>query len=117
MHAFGGVSLGLCYVSGIVLLIAAGKGEKLKIYLAPVGRMALTNYLSHSIICFLLFYSFGLGLFGKVEVWQGIILTIVIFCLQIMFSGWWLKHFQYGPFEWLWRSLTYWKVQPFRRMQ
>ncbi len=117
MHAFGGVSLGLCYVSGIVLLIAAGKGEKLKIYLAPVGRMALTNYLSHSIICFFLFYSFGLGLFGKVEVWQGIILTIGIFFLQIIFSGWWLKHFQYGPFEWLWRSLTYWKVQPFRRMQ
>jgi uncharacterized protein len=117
MHAFSGVSLALCYVSGIVILFASGKAERLKMYLAPVGKMALTNYLSHSIICIFLFYSFGLGLFGKVEVWKGIILTIVIFSLQIIFSRWWLRHFYFGPFEWLWRTLTYLKVQPFRRMQ
>jgi uncharacterized protein len=51
---------------------------------------------------------------GKVEIWQGILLAFVIFALQIPFSKWWLSRFKYGPFEWLWRSLTYWKWQPFK---
>ncbi|MBA7557393.1 hypothetical protein ES705_50148 [subsurface metagenome] len=115
MHTFGGVSFGLCYVSVIVLLFATRKSVGFKGLLAPVGRMALTNYLLHSIICAFLFHSYGFGLFGKVQVWQGIVLTIVIFSAQILFSRWWLNHFQFGPLEWLWRCLTYLKFQPFRR--
>ena len=115
MHTFGGVSFGLCYVSAIVLLVAKGKSALFNGLLAPVGRMALTNYLLQSIICVFLFHSYGFGLFGKIEVWQGIVLTIVIFSVQILFSRWWLKHFQFGPFEWLWRCLTYLKFQPLLR--
>ena len=115
MHTFGGVSFGLCYVSTIVLLFANRKSARLKWLLAPIGRMALTNYLLHSIICAFLFHSYGFGLFGKVEVWQGIVLTFVIFSVQILFSRWWLNHFQFGPFEWLWRCLTYLKFQPLWR--
>ena len=114
MHTFGGISLGLCYISGIVILFIKGRSGWLAANLAPVGRMALTNYLMQSIICAVLFHSYGFGLYGKVEVWQGIILTFVIFALQIPFSRWWLNRFQFGPFEWLWRSLTYWRFQPMR---
>ena len=116
MHTFGGVSLGLCYVSGIVILFINGKARLLADYFAPIGRMALTNYLLQSIICAFLFHSYGLGLYGQIEVWQGIVLTLIIFVLQVIFSRWWLNHFQFGPFEWIWRSLTYFKLQPMRKL-
>jgi uncharacterized protein len=114
MHTFGGFSLGLCYVSGIVILFINGKAKMLNDFFAPIGRMALTNYLMQSTICVLLFHSYGLGLYGKVDVWQGIALTMLIFSLQVMFSRLWLKYFKFGPLEWLWRSLTYLKIQPMR---
>jgi uncharacterized protein len=110
MHTLGGISLGLCYVSGITILFIKGRSGWMVRNLSPVGRMALTNYLSHSLITALLFHSYGLGLYGKVEVWQGILLAVVIFSLQILLSRWWLSRYRFGPLEWLWRSLTYWKV-------
>ncbi len=115
MHTFGGLSLGLCYISGIVILFIKGRSGWLTRNLAPVGRMALTNYLMQSIICALLFHSYGFGLYGELEIWHGIVLTFVIFALQIVFSRWWLNRFQFGLFEWLWRSLTYMRVQPLRK--
>lgn len=114
-HTVGGFFLCLAYVSSIVLLSAKGKCTVFSKLVSPVGRMALTNYLMHSIIGVILFLPFGFGLFGKIEIWQGIIITILIYLLQIPFSIFWLKHFNYGPFEWLWRTLTYWKIQPFRK--
>jgi uncharacterized protein len=114
-HTVSGIMLGMAYVSAIVLLTAKGSLGKLLRLIAPVGRMALTNYLLHSIICTTLFLPYGFGLFGEIEIWQGILLTFMIFSLQIPFSIFWLKHFNYGPFEWLWRSLTYWKIQPLRK--
>jgi len=63
----------------------------------------------------MIFYGYGLGLFGKVGLAAGIGLTIVIYLLQIPISHWWMKRFKYGPAEWLWRSLTYLKPQPIRR--
>jgi uncharacterized protein len=114
MHTFGGISLGLCYISGIIILFIRGRSGWLVRNLVPVGRMALTNYLMQSVICALLFHSYGFGFYGKVEVWQGIILTVMIFATQILFSRWWLGRFQFGPFEWLWRSLTYRRLQPMR---
>jgi uncharacterized protein len=109
----GGLSFCLLYVSTIIILTSRNSFSKFGQMLPAVGRMALTNYLLHSIICAFLFHPYGFGLFGKIEIWHGIILTIVIYGLQIPFSNWWLKHFNFGPFEWLWRSLTYLKLQPF----
>jgi uncharacterized protein len=113
-HTLGGVFLGLCYVSAIVLLHTRGKADGLMKLIAPVGRMALTNYLLHSMIAVMLFHSIGFGLFGKIELWHGILISFLIYALQIPFSIIWLKHFRFGPFEWLWRSLTYLKLQPFK---
>ncbi|MFO8236034.1 MAG: DUF418 domain-containing protein [Bacteroidales bacterium] len=114
MHTFGGIAFGLSIISAMAILFAKGKSGWLSFLLAPVGRMALTNYLLQSIISAFLFYSHGLRLIGKVEAWQGIVLVIIIFSAQIVFSKWWLKRFRFGPFEWLWRSLTYGKIQPMK---
>jgi uncharacterized protein len=112
----GAPLLMLAYVSALCLLaLSPGWGKRLRV-LAPVGQMALTNYLMQSIICTLIFYGYGLGLFGKVGHAAGIALAIAIYLLQIPFSHWWMKRFYYGPAEWLWRSLTYLKPQPFRRI-
>lgn len=84
--------------------------------LAAVGRMAFTNYIMHTIICTTLFYGHGFGLFGKVErVWQFAI-VLAIWTLQLIVSPIWLRHFLFGPLEWLWRCLTYLQWEPFRRV-
>jgi uncharacterized protein len=115
MHTVGGIAFGAFYVSSIILLYARGKALSLINWLAPVGRMALTNYLMHSLITAILFMGWGFGLFGKIAIWQGIVMTIAIFAVQIPLSKWWLSHFRFGPMEWLWRCLTYGKIQPMRK--
>ena len=114
-HAIGGIFLGLFYVSAIILLVAKNKIHWFVKALAPVGQMALSNYLLQSIIATFIFYGYGLGLMGQISALQGITLSLVIFFLQVPISHVWLQYFQYGPFEWIWRSLTYRKLQPFRR--
>ena len=77
--------------------------------------MAFSNYIMHTVICTTLFYGHGFGLFGKVErVWQFAI-VLVIWTFQLIVSPVWLRYFLFGPLEWLWRSLTYWQREPFRR--
>jgi uncharacterized protein len=83
--------------------------------LAAVGRMAFSNYILHTLICTTIFYGFGFGLFGKVARTGQIELVLAIWILQLMLSPVWLSKFQYGPLEWLWRSLTYGKRQPLFR--
>lgn len=114
-QGIGAPMLCLAYVSAFALLAGTPTWGKRLSVLAPVGQMALTNYLTQSIVCTLIFYGYGLGLFGKMGTALGIGLTIVIYLLQIPISHWWMKRFKYGPAEWLWRSLTYLKLQPMRR--
>ncbi|MFZ5881912.1 MAG: DUF418 domain-containing protein [Chloroflexota bacterium] len=113
--AVGAPMLCLAYISILALLAGTPAWGKRLGILAPVGQMALTNYLTQSIVCTLIFYGYGLGLFGKIGLAAGIGLTILIYLLQIPFSHWWMKRFKYGPAEWLWRSLTYLKPQPIKR--
>jgi uncharacterized protein len=83
-------------------------------WLAPAGRMALTNYLLQSLVCTLVFYGYGLGYFEQLpRAWQ-VPFVLALFCVQALLSGWWLRRFRFGPMEWLWRSLTYLKPQPMR---
>ena len=79
--------------------------------LAAAGRMALSNYITQSIICTLIFYSYGLGLFGQVGAFVGLVISVTIWLVQLGVSVVWLKRFRYGPLEWAWRSLTYGKRQ------
>jgi uncharacterized protein len=114
-QGIGAPLLMLGYVAAICLLaLRPAWGRRLAV-LAPVGQMALTNYLLESIVCTLIFYGYGLALFGRAGAAWGIVLTVVIYLLLIPFSHWWMKRFLYGPAEWLWRSMTYWRLQPIRR--
>ncbi len=83
--------------------------------LAATGRMALTNYLMQTIICTTLFYGHGLGLYGYVERTGQFFITLAIWALQLFWSPIWLRYFRFGPFEWLWRSATYFRFQPILR--
>jgi uncharacterized protein len=114
LRQFNELGLAAAYVSGLVLLFQRPAWQRLLLVLAPVGRMALTNYLSQTVISLLVFYGFGLGLIGKVGPAATVGLTLAIFCVQVAFSHWWLARFRFGPAEWVWRSLTYGKAQPMR---
>ena len=83
-------------------------------WLAPAGRMALSNYLLHSLVFTLLFYGYGLGLYGELGRAAATLLAFALYTLQLWFSHWWLLRYRYGPMEWLWRSLTYGKRELFQ---
>ena len=113
-YLIGTTSLCLFYISTITLLAQRETWRRRLGPLASVGRTALSNYLLQSILGTLIFYSYGLGLYGKVGPAAGLLLVFVIYAMQVPLSGWWLRRFRFGPAEWAWRSLTYAKPQPMR---
>ncbi|QSQ16052.1 DUF418 domain-containing protein [Myxococcus landrumensis] len=115
IRTMGEVAIAATYVSGITLLFQKAAWQKLLVLLAPVGRMALTNYLCQSIISVLVFNGFGLGLFGTMRPFMTVLYCLGIFSAQILVSHLWLARFRFGPAEWVWRSLTYGKAQPMRK--
>jgi uncharacterized protein len=110
----GAPAMMLFYASTIILVTQREKWRRRLAPLAAVGRTALSNYLLQSLVCTTIFYSYGLALFGKVSPAIGLLLTLGIVFIQVPLSVWWLRRFQFGPIEWLWRSLTYWRRQPMR---
>lgn len=115
LMALGNLPLSLAYLSIIVLLCAAPAPARLLSVFAPAGRMALTNYLTQSVIASLLFYGYGLGWFGEVGRAAQVGLVFAVFAAQLLLSHWWLARYRYGPMEWLWRAGTYLQRPPFRR--
>ena len=109
-YHFGRLFMGLGYLGLIILLIKIEKLESLRFRLACVGRMALTNYLMHSVIALFIFSGAGLGLLGKFSWSQLYLFVLLIWVLQLYISPLWLKYFYFGPVEWLWRLLTYLKI-------
>lgn len=82
---------------------------------AAVGRMAFTNYLMHSLILTTIFYGYGFGLYGDIPRFWQMGFVVAMLGLQLWLSPLWLSWYRFGPAEWLWRSLTYWRLQPMRR--
>ncbi|WP_164016580.1 DUF418 domain-containing protein [Pyxidicoccus trucidator] len=115
LRHLGELGFAAVYVSGITLLFQRATWQKLLGVLAPVGRMALTNYLSQTVLSVLFFYGYGLGNITKVGPAACFALCLAVFCVQGVFSHLWLSRFRFGPAEWVWRSLTYGKAQPMRR--
>lgn len=105
----GGPMLSIGYIGIIVSLCFVPQLVKLLRPFARVGRMSITNYLMQSLILSLLFYNFGLGWYGKLDVLTGIVVAIVVFVVQIIFSEIWLSRFKQGPIEAFWRKCTYGK--------
>ena len=104
----------LGHIGLFMLFIKSGILNFLQKALAAVGKMALSNYLVHTVICNTLFMGFGFGLFGELQRYELYYIVVGIWVIQLIYSPLWFKYFRYGPAEWLWRSLSYMKKQPFR---
>ena len=103
------------YIIGFLFLLTLDRIRPFLLPLAPIGRTALTVYLTHTLVFSFLFYSFGLGLYASLTPIQLVTIAVILFFLDLTASILWLKYFQYGPLEWIWRSLTYNKVLPLRK--
>lgn len=99
----------------IMLLYKSGLFNWLFLIMRAPGQMAFTNYLMQSVICAIIFYGIGFGLYGKLQRIEVYGVVGLIWIFQIISSHIWLRYFKFGPLEWLWRSLTYWKIQPMRK--
>ncbi len=110
----GGPAMSFVYISLLAHCYHRGYFRKLSQMIIKTGRMALTNYLMQSVIATTIFFSYGFGLYGKVNVWQGMLLTLSIYTIQVLWSEYWLNRYRFGPMEWLWRTLTYGKKQKMR---
>jgi uncharacterized protein len=109
----GNLPASLGYIAVVVLMLASGTALARIGVLAPFGRMALTNYLTHSLVFSFVFYGYGLGLFGIERIWQ-LACVCAMVLVQIPLSHLWLSQFRYGPVEWLWRAITYWQIPAMR---
>lgn len=102
-------------VIGFLLLFGQANWRQRLMVFAPYGRMALTNYLLQTLIGTFLLFGWGLGYIGQWPAYQTFSIGLLIIVLQVVASKWWLTHFRFGPVEWLWRSLTYFKWYDFKR--
>jgi uncharacterized protein len=114
-YAFGVPALALFFIALVATLWQKDAWRRVLGILAPVGRMALTNYLMQTVICVTIFYGYGFGLFGKFGAAASTLVAFGIFLFQIVLSTLWLTYFAYGPMEWIWRQLTYWQRLTLRR--
>ena len=115
LYQLGRLTGAVANVALVVVISKAGYFQWLTRRIAAVGQTALSNYLLTSISCTILFNGFGFGLYGKLEYYQLYAVVACVWLLNLTLSPIWLRHFQFGPMEWVWRSLTYWKRQPMRR--
>lgn len=115
VYAFGVPALCLFYASVIALLFQKNNWKKKLMVFAPIGQMALTNYLMQSVICVSLFMSYGLKMEAKLGPAKLALIAFAIYLFQMIFSRIWLSYCQFGPMEWLWRSATYKQWQPLRK--
>ena len=114
IYSWAGMLLAIGYGASFLRLFERPRMARVLSALAPLGRMALTSYLTQSVVLGLLFYGYGLGLFGHIGEAVATILGIGIFTIQVVVSALWLRRYRFGPVEWLWRSFTYGAWQPMR---
>lgn len=106
----------LIYICCFILLYYNNfKARKIFDRIAPVGRMSVTNYMAQSFIGVFLFYGFGANLAAQLSFLQCMLLGLVIYAVQVLYSNWWIKRYYYGPMEWIWRIITWMKPVPLRR--
>lgn len=109
LHPVGAIG----YAALIILIFS--RPSALADRIAAVGRAAFSNYLGSTLIGTVLFFGTGFGLFGEVSRGQAWLFVPPIWALMLLWSKWWLDRFRYGPFEWAWRSLSRWQIEPMRR--
>jgi uncharacterized protein len=109
---WGSVAIALGWMGWILLFWKSGQARWLVLRFAAVGRMAFTCYIAETVLCTMLFYGHGFGLFGRVDRLGQLGVTLGVWVVLLVGAPWWLKHFRFGPLEWLWRTLTYGQVAP-----
>ncbi len=114
-YQFGRIPTTCGHIALIMLFVKSGILPFLQRAFAAVGQMAFSNYITHSIICNIIFLGYGFSMYGKLQRYELYYIVISIWIFQLIFSPIWLKYFRFGPLEWMWRSLTYWKIQPFKK--
>ena len=107
--------IAFAYIALIMLWCKSEFLSGLRKNLAAVGRMALSNYIAQTLIAIFIFYGVGLGFYGELDRLVLLMVVFIIWIVQLFFSSWWMKKYLYGPLEWLWRSLTQFKLQPLRK--
>lgn len=112
--AYGATALSLSYAAGLVLLAQKPRWKRILSPLGAMGRTALTVYLAQSIIFTTLFYGYGFGQNGRVGSAGIFGYAALIYAAQLAICVWWVRRFRFGPAEWLWRTLTYLRLQPMR---
>jgi uncharacterized protein len=114
LFAYGSTALALAYGAGIVLLAQRPAWQAVLMPLQNLGRMALTVYLSGTLMFTTLFYGYGFGQLFLLGPAATTAYAVLFFAIQLLFCTWWMRRFKFGPAEWLWRSLSYMKIQPMR---
>ena len=117
IYPFQRILLVMAHASILGLLFQGGWLRGLGRRLAAVGQMAFTNYITHTVFCSLIFFGYGLNRFAEMKYSEIHLVALAIWASQLAVCPWWLRHFHFGPLEWLWRSLTYWRLQPWRRTE
>ena len=114
VNGVASVAMALGHIALVMLICQAGALTAARHALSAVGRMAFTNYLMQSVICTLIFYGHGLGMYAKLDRIEALGVVLLVWAAQLVWSPLWLARFRFGPMEWLWRSLTYMRPQPMR---
>lgn len=114
-YNLGRVFTTLGHLAVIMLFIKSGILPFLQRTFAAVGQMAFTNYIVQTLICNTIFLGFGFSLYGMLERHQLYYIVVSVWIFQLIVSPIWLHYFRFGPLEWMWRSLTYWQLQPFKK--
>ena len=110
----GGVVTALAWIGLIMMVSRSASGPLVRMF-AATGRMALTNYIMQSVLCSIVFYGWGLGLYGLLSYAEQFIVIGSIWVVQLIWSTWWLGRYRFGPLEWAWRSLVLKQRQPMAR--
>jgi uncharacterized protein len=112
---WGSLGLVFAWIGAVMLVCRHNIAVRLQRRLAAIGQLALSNYLLQTVIGTTIFYGHGLGLFGRVERTEQFLIVLAVWFFQLWLSPLWLRYFQFGPVEWLWRMVTYLKLPPMRR--
>lgn len=115
LNAVGSIAVAMGHLGLLYVLLKLGALKAIAGALAAVGRTALTNYLLQSLVMTTVYYGYGLALYGDHDRAEQLIVVAATWALSLIASPIWLRFYRFGPAEWLWRSLTYWKPQPMRR--
>lgn len=112
---WGAIAVDMGWIGLWMLVCTSARFVRLKASLGAIGRTAFSNYILQTVIATTIFYGHGFGLFGSVSRVGQILICVAIWAVQLAIAPLWVQRFEYGPMEWLWRSLTYWRMMPMRR--